>query len=285
MNLNRKIKQIAGFALLRISISITVLFLAIFLYILFSRGLPVLSWEFLTAAPRKFMTAGGIFPAIVGTLYLTLLSVTIALPFGVLTAIYLTTYASPKWLVRVIRIANNTLAGVPSIIFGLFGMAIFVQLFKFDVSILSGSLTLAVLILPVIINASEEAIKQVPDDFRSASLALGATESQTLFRIILPAAFPNILTGTIISIGRVAGETAPILFTAATFYTRKLPGSIFDEVMALPYHIYALLTEGIHPEEQVPIAYGTAVTLLLLVLSITLAAIIIRYNIRKKKKW
>ncbi|MBN2830533.1 MAG: ABC transporter permease subunit, partial [Candidatus Cloacimonetes bacterium] len=182
-------------------------------------------------------------------------------------------------------VAVNTLAGIPSIIYGLFGMTIFVNLFKFDVCILSGSLTLGILALPVIINTSEEAIRQLPLDFWEASLALGATPRQTITRVILPAALPNILTGTIISIGRVAGETAPILFTAATFFTRQLPSTIFDEVMALPYHIYALMTEGSHADKQVPIAYGTAVVLLVLVLLISLTAIIIRFNIRKNRRW
>jgi phosphate transport system permease protein len=174
---------------------------------------------------------------------------------------------------------------VPSIIYGLFGLTVFVRLFNFGVSLLSGALTLGVLALPVIINASEEAIRSVPEDFRDASLALGATKRQTILRVILPTALPNILTGAIISIGRVAGETAPIMFTAATFYTRLLPKSAMDEVMALPYHIYALMTEGAHPAKQVPMAYGTAVVLLALVLLVSTVAIVIRYRIRKKRKW
>jgi phosphate transport system permease protein len=231
------------------------------------------------------MTAGGIYPALVGTFWLTVTSIGIAFPLGLMTAIWLTNYGKPSWLVRIIRISINTLAGIPSIIYGLFGMAVFVNLMKFDVSIIAGALTLAVLALPLIINASEEALKSVPVDFRDASLALGATKRQTIMRILIPTALPNILTGAIISIGRVAGETAPIMFTAATFYSRKLPNSVFDEVMALPYHIYALMTEGTHAESQVPIAYGTAVVLLMLVLSINGTAIIIRAQIRKKRKW
>ena len=225
------------------------------------------------------MTEGGIFPAIVGTFWLTVFSMMVALPLGIFSAIFLTSYAKPAWLVRIVRVAINTLAGVPSIIYGLFGLTVFVRMFHFDVSILSGSLTLGILALPVIINASEEAIRTVPRDFREASLALGATERQTILRVILPTALPNILTGAIISVGRVAGETAPIL------YTRQLPSSAMDEVMALPYHIYALLTEGSHADKQVPIAYGTAVVLLAMVLLISAVAIIIRYNIRKKRKW
>ena len=245
----------------------------------------MLTWEFISQPPRRFMTEGGIYPAIVGTFWLTVLSIGFALPLGVLTSIFLTSYAKPYWLVRIVRVAINTLAGVPSIIYGLFGLTVFVRMFHFDVSILSGALTLGVLAMPVIINASEEAIRSVPKDFREASLALGATERQTIMKVILPTALPNILTGTIISIGRVAGETAPILFTAATFYSRILPTSVMDEVMALPYHIYALMTEGSHADKQVPIAYGTAVVLLLMVLMVSTLAIVIRYRIRKKRKW
>lgn len=285
MKNKREIKAAIGIWSLKLAIFITVGFLAIFLFVIFSKGFSVLSWEFITSSPRKFMTEGGIYPAIIGTLWLTLLSIGLALPFGILTAIFMTSYAKPYWLVRIVRTAINTLAGVPSIIYGLFGLTVFVNLFKFDVSILSGGLTLGILALPVIINNAEEAIQTVPRDFIEASLALGATQRQTILRVILPTAFPNILTGTIISIGRVAGETAPILFTAATFYTRQLPRSVFDEVMALPYHIYALLTEGSHAEQQVPIAYGTAVVLLLLVLLVSTIAIILRYRIRKKRKW
>lgn len=281
----REFKQFLGVNALRFFIAVTALFLFIFLYIIFSKGGRMISWSFLTESPRKFMTEGGIFPALMGTFYLTILSIAIALPLGVFTAIYMVSYGKPAWFVKIVRIAVNTLAGVPSIIYGLFGMTVFVQLFKMDVSILAGSLTLAILALPVMINASEEALRSVPHDFREASLALGATERQTILRVLLPTALPNILTGAIISIGRVAGETAPILFTAATFYTRHLPTSVMDEVMALPYHIYALMTEGAHADKQVPIAYGTAVVLLALVLLVSTVAIIIRYNIRKKRKW
>ena len=281
----REINQFLGVNFLRLFIGITALFLILFLYVIFSKGGKIVTWSFLTESPRKFMTEGGIFPAIVGTFWLTVISIAIALPLGVFTAIYMVSYAKPAWFVKAVRIAVNTLAGVPSIIYGLFGMAVFVQLLRMDVSILAGSFTLAILALPVIINASEEALRSVPHDFREASLALGATERQTILRVLLPTALPNILTGTIISIGRVAGETAPILFTAATFYTRHLPNSVMDEVMVLPYHIYALMTEGAHADKQVPIAYGTAVVLLALVLIVSTVAIIIRYNIRKKRKW
>lgn len=285
MRLKRRLNQTAWLILVRIALLISILFLLIFLVMIFAKGSKVLSLSFLTQAPKEGMTAGGIFPAILGTFYLVILTIIVALPLGVFAAIYLSEYAQPGHFVNIIRTAINTLAGVPSIVFGLFGLAIFVNMFGFGVSILSGSLTLAILILPIIINASEEAIKTVPDSFRQAAYALGATKRQTITKVVLPTALPNILTGAIISVGRAAGETAPILFTAATFYTRKLPTSILDEVMALPYHIYALMTEGTAPKEQVPIAYGTAVVLLLLVLSVNLVAIIIRYRIRKRKKW
>lgn len=281
----RKLKNHVGIVTLASCLVLTALFLIVFLVRIFYMGSSVLSWEFISTSPRDAMTAGGIYPAIVGTFWLTALSISIALPLGVLTAIYLTSYGKPIWFVRIVKISINTLAGVPSIIYGLFGMAIFVGLFGFNVSLISGALTLAVLALPVIINASEEALRSVPKDFREASLALGATERQTILRVLLPTAFPNILTGAIISIGRVAGETAPILFTAATFYSRRLPESPFDEVMALPYHIYALMTEGTHASKQVPIAYGTALILLILVLFISAIAIYMRYRIRKNRKW
>lgn len=282
---SRVVKQSIALTVVRLCVLISIVFLFIFLILIFVKGGKVLSFSFLTEVPRGGMTKGGIFPAIIGTLYLTLISILFAFPLGVMAAIYLSEYAKPAWLVSVIRTTINTLAGVPSIVFGLFGLAIFVNVFGFGVSVLSGSLTLGILILPIIINASEEAIKCVPQDFREASLSLGATKRQTILKIVLPTALPNILTGAIISVGRAAGETAPILFTAATFYTRKLPKSILDEVMALPYHIYALMTEGTAPKCQVPIAYGTAVVLLLLVLAINAVAIVIRYRTRSKRKW
>ena len=281
----RKFKQGFWLIMMRLSILVSVLFLLVFLFLIFSKGSSALSLSFLLEAPKAGMTKGGIFPAIIGTLYLTGLTILFSFPIGILAAIYLTEYAREGILVNTIRTAINTLAGVPSIVFGLFGLAVFVNMFHFGVSVLSGALTLAILVLPTIINASEEAIKSVPNSFREAAFALGATKRQSILKVVIPAALPNILTGAIISIGRAAGETAPILFTAATFYTRKFPTSIFDEVMALPYHIYALMTEGTSSQTQVPIAYGSAVVLLLLVLSIDLVAIILRYRMRKAKTW
>jgi len=254
-------------------------------YFIIFRGIKVINWQFLTQMPQKGMTAGGIFPAILGTLYLTIGAICFALLLGTSAAIYLTEYAGQNRLIRIIRVGINNLAGVPSVVFGLFGLAIFVKFLNFGVSILSGSLTLGILILPTIIRASEEALSTVPQSFREASLALGATKWQTIQNVVLPNSISGILTGSILSIGRAAGETAPILFTAATFYTMRLPNSIFSEVQTLPYHIYALMTEGTHPESQVPIAYGTALVLVLLVLGLNLIAFTLRNRFRRSKKW
>ncbi|HDN97662.1 MAG TPA: phosphate ABC transporter permease PstA [bacterium] len=282
MNL-RKVKEFLGFMILRFATFLILFSLFTILYFITIRGIKVINWEFLTQMPSEGMTSGGIFPAILGTFYLTLCAICFSLPLGVAAATYLAEYAKEGKLVRIIRIGINNLAGVPSIVFGLFGLAVFVKYFGFGVSILSGGLTLGILILPVIIRASEEAILSVPRSFREASLALGATKWQTIYRVVLPNALPGILTGSILGIGRAAGETAPILFTAVTFYSARLPTSIFSEVQALPYHIYALMTEGTHPETQIPIAYGTTLVLLFLVLGIDLVAIVIRKRARKRK--
>lgn len=281
----RRLVQKVGISILFLSLLLAIFFLFIIVIFIVIRGAGVISWEFLTAMPRKSMTEGGIFPAILGTFYLALGAVLFALPIGILSAIYLNEYAGDTLVLRIIKMGINNLAGVPSIVFGLFGLAIFVKFFGFGVSILSGSLTLAIMILPVIISTTVEALRSIPDSFREAGYGVGATKWQIVKGIILPAALPGILTGTILGIGRAAGETAPILFTAATFFSRRLPKSITDEVLALPYHIYALMTEGTHPGKQVPIAYGTALVLLLLVLGLDLIAIIIRTRARRKKLW
>ncbi|MBN2542843.1 phosphate ABC transporter permease PstA [bacterium] len=281
----RKQKQIIGLLAVRLSILVALIALFSILVFVVLNGFKVLSLDFLTQFPKRGMTRGGIFPAIMGTACLAVGAILFSLPLGVLSAIYLTEYAKIKRWVRIIKVGVNALSGVPSVVFGLFGLAVFVKFFGFGVSILSGSLTLGILILPTIIRASEEAIIAVPPIFKEASFALGATKWQTMRKIVIPTALPGILTGAILGIGRAAGETAPILFTAATFYQRKLPSSILDEVMALPYHIYALMTEGTKPEFQVPIAYGTALVLLLLVLGINLVAIILRTRMRRAKKW
>lgn len=282
---HRRLVQKIGISILFLSLIISIFFLFIIVIFIAVRGAGVLNIEFLTAMPRQAMTKGGILPAIIGTFYLSLGAVIFALPLGILTAIYLNEYASSNTLLRIIKMGINNLAGVPSIVFGLFGLVIFVKFFGFGVSILSGSLTLAIMILPVIISTTIEALKSIPDSFREAGYGIGATKWQIVRGIVLPAALPGILTGTILGIGRAAGETAPILFTAVTFFSRKLPKSILSEVQALPYHIYALVTEGTHPKEQIPIAYGSALVLLLLVLGLDLIAIIIRTRARKKKLW
>jgi len=281
----RKFKQKFGFLLLRFSILLAVIFLFSLIIVIILKGAKVISIPFLTQFPKDGMTKGGIFPAIMGTFFLAVGAIIFALPLGVFAAIYLREYAKSYRLIRIIRIGVNNLAGVPSVVFGLFGLAVFVKFFQFGVSLIAGSLTLGILILPIIIRSTEEAIATVPESFREASYGLGATKWHTVRHVVLPVAMPGILTGAILGIGRAAGETAPILFTAATFYTRRLPSKVFDEVMALPYHIYALMTEGTKPQYQVPIAYGTALVLLLLVLGINLIAIIIRYRARKAKTW
>ncbi len=270
------------FNLLRLNSLVIVGLLAIILWFLLSRGAATaFSWPFLSQMPREGMTEGGILPAIVGTLLLTAVAVAVSLPLGVLSAIYLNEYAKEGLLKRAIRLATNNLAGVPSVVFGLFGMALFVKGLGFGTSILAGGLTLALVALPVIIRTTEEALKTVPKSYREASLALGATQWQTVRRVVLPAAASGILTGSILSVGRVAGETAPILFTAAAYFLPRLPHSLLDQVMALPYHLYVIATSGTQIEKSRPMAYGTAVVLLMLVTVLNLAAVFLRNRFRK----
>lgn len=277
----RGVAQKIGFAALGACMAANIVFLGAILFFIAQRGLAVISWEFLTQVPRDSMTAGGVAPAILGTFYLTLGALVFALPLGVACAVYLTEYSPKGWIVNLLRVSINNLAGVPSVVFGLFGLTVFVKYCGFGVSIMAGSLTLGILALPVIISASQEALVAVPQSIREASLALGATQWETIRKVVLPAALPGILTGVILSVGRVAGETAPILFTAAAFYVKGYPHSPFSEVMALPYHIYALMTEGTHPEEQTRAAYGASLLLLALVLGVSMLAIWIRQRQRK----
>jgi len=251
--------------------------------IIIQKGLPAINWQFLSDIPRQGMRAGGIFPAIVGTLYLVTGAIVFALPISLLAAIYLSEYSKDNILNRLIRLAIVNLAGVPSVVYGLFGLALFVVFLKFGASILSGSLTLGIMIIPIIITTSREALESVPQSFREVSLSLGASKWQTIRHIVLPNAIPGILTGTILGLGRAAGETAPILFTVAAFYLPRLPNSIFDQAMALPYHLYVISTQVPNVDEK--IRYGTALVLLTMVLFMNLVAIIIRYKFRKKKKW
>ena len=281
----RYLRQGLFFALVRLAAFVITLALLGIIAFLVVHGWRAISWDFLTLPPTDAMTKGGIMPAILGTLYLTIGAIVVALPLGVVAAIYLTEYARQGRFIRIIRVGVNCLAGVPSVVFGLFGLGFFVVFLKFGSSILSGALTLGILILPTIIGATEEALKAVPQTFREASLALGMSKWRTISRIVLPSALPGILTGAILGVGRAAGETAPIMFTAAAFFTAVLPKSIFDEVMALPYHIYVLATAGTRIEETRHLQYGTALVLIALVLGINLVAILIRGMARRKKRW
>jgi len=270
------------FWLFRIAALINGAALLTMVYFIVARGWRAINWTFLTQPPLDSMTKGGILPCIVGTLCLSVGALLVALPIGVASAIYLHEYARPGRLLRIIRLGINNLAGVPSVVFGLFGLSFFVVYLDMGVSILAGSLTLGALTLPVIIGASEEALRAVPDTYREASLGLGATKWQTIYRVVLPAALPGILTGAILGLSRAAGETAPIMFTAAVFFTPSLPTSIFDKIMALPYHIYVLATAGTNIEATRHLQYGTAVVLILLVLGLNLIAIIYRARLQKR---
>jgi len=248
-------------------------------------GMPTISWKFLTEAPRRSGAQGGIFPAIIGTLVLVIGTIVVALPLGMATAVYLSEYARRGRFTGSIRLAIMTLAGVPSIVFGLFGLGLFVIFLHFGASIIAGSLTLACLILPTIIVSSEEALLAVPKSLREGSLALGATKWETIRTNVLPYAIPGMLTGSILGIGRAAGETAPILLTVAAFYLPELPKSIFDQVMALPYHLYVLATQHPDAAKVRPMQYGTALVLIGLVLAVNMSAVLIRARIRKKYRW
>ena len=282
--MNKKNSQLAAFWIFRLLGILVVGILFWILGFIIYKGLGVISWEFLTTAPTEGMTAGGIFPAIVGTLYLVVGSILFAFPLGVMSAIYTNEYAGNSWIVSFMRIMTNNLASIPSIVFGLFGMALFVNTLDFGDSIIAGSLTLGLLALPLVIRTTEEALKAIPTSYRNASLALGASKFQTITRVILPMALPNIVTGLVLSIGRVSGETAPILFTVAAYYLPKLPDSIFDQVMTLPYHLYVVATSGTNIETSRPIAYGTALVLIVIVLLMNILATILRNYFSKKVK-
>ena len=261
-----------------------VILIVILVFVVYN-GIHVLSWDFITQPPVDAMTKGGIFPVIVGTIFLTLLCMLVVIPIGITTAIFLAEYAKPGMMLNMVMMSIYTLAGVPSVVFGLFGLAVFVVVLNFGMSLLAGSLTLAIMVLPYIISTSEEALKAVPYSFKEASLACGATKWQTIRKVILPTAMPGILTGSILGTAKVSGETAPIMFTAAAFFTPGIPRSLFEPVMALPYHIYVLATAGTFIEETRPIQYGTALTLIVLVLGMNLLGIILRARQRGKKAW
>ena len=277
--------QTVAFSLLGISTLVAFLALGVILYAMIREGAGALSWEFLSQFPRKMMTEGGVYPAIVGSFYLTVGAIAVAFPFAVASAIWLSEYSRGGLWVRVVRVGINSLAGVPSIVFGLLGLAFFVKVLGLGVSLIAGVLTLGLLILPILIRATEEALGAVPMAFREGALALGATKWYAVRTVVLPSAIPGVLTGAILGISRAVGETAPIMFTAAAFFTAVLPRSIFDEVMALPYHIYVLATAGANIEQTRPLQFATALVLVSLVLGIDLIAIMIRSAIRRKKRW
>jgi phosphate transport system permease protein len=284
INRTKKLKQAIAFNVFRLISFFIVSILIIILGFISIRGVSAISWEFLTAMPEDGMTKGGIYPAIVGTLLLVLGSMVFAFPIGVLSGIYINEYIKAGPVKSFMKLMTNNLAGIPSIVFGLFGMSLFVNTLGFGDSILAGSLTLGLLALPVIIRVTEEALKAVDDNFRQGSYALGATKLQTISRVVLPISLPNILTGMILSIGRVSGETAPILFTVAAYFLPKLPHTIYDQVMALPYHLYVITTSGTNIEESRPMAYGTALVLIVIVLLVNLLANALRRYFSNKVK-
>lgn len=273
-----------AFGLFTLLSYLVVVILFLILGFIIIKGGKVISWDFLTKAPTDGMTSGGIYPAIVGTLYLVLGSSLISFPIGIMSGIYMNEYATNGKLIRFVRIMTNNLSGVPSVVFGLFGMSLFVNTLGWGDSILAGSFTLALMSLPLIIRTTEEALKSIDDSFRQGSLALGASKLQTIGRVVLPMAFPNIITGLILSIGRVSGETAPILFTVAAYFLPKLPDSIFDQCMALPYHLYVISTSGTDIEASRGMAYGTALVLIAIVLIVNLLANALRSYFARKVK-
>ncbi len=281
--LHRHLAQRLGFSFLSLMAILTVLpIIGTVVYILV-QGAPVISWEFLTGFPRDGMRAGGILPAIVGTFYLTLGTAIFSVPLGVAAAIYLSEYAPEHRWTRLIRIAIINLAGIPSVVYGLFGLGLFVLFLRLGTSILAASLTLSIMTLPVIISTSEEALRAVPQAFRTVSISLGATRWQTIRRIVLKEALPGILTGVILGLERAAGETAPILFTGASFFLPRLPHSPLDATMALPYHLFVISTQV--PNMPIHIQYGTALVLLVFVLGMNLTATIIRSRARARRQW
>ncbi|OGD25017.1 MAG: phosphate ABC transporter, permease protein PstA [Candidatus Aminicenantes bacterium RBG_13_59_9] len=281
----KKVVQFIAFFLLRVCLYTVLAVLLIFLYDIGRKGGGAISWEFLSQPPRRGMTEGGIFPAIMGTFLVTIVTAVLAIPFGMFAAIYLNEYAKQSRLTRIIRLSIRNLSGVPSIVYGLFGVILFVNVLRFGTSILSAGLTLGLLTLPWTITASEEALKTIPNSYREGALALGATKWQAIRTNVLPYSVPGMLTGTVLGLARAAGETAPILFTGAAFYLPYLPQSLSDQFMALPYHLYIMATQH-HAIQQVrPLAYGTALVLIVLVLGLNMTAIVIRYRLRRKRRW
>ena len=282
-HLRAKYIEKLGFGFLGLVTLLTVAPIIWIVIFIVGKGMPAISWEFLSGFPSDGMRAGGILPAIVGTISLTIGTAIFAVPVGIGASIYLSEYASDNFWTRLIRIAIINLAGIPSVVYGLFGLGLFVLFLNFGTSILAGSLTLAIMTLPVIISTAEEALRAVPQSFRIVSVSLGGTKWQTIRRIVLPQALPGILTGVILGLERAAGETAPILFTVAAFFLPRLPGSVFDASMALPYHLFVISTQV--PGMPIHIQYGTALVLLAFVLTMNLAATLVRSRARAKRQW
>ena len=281
--MSRQNTQRIAFALISLAAASVILFILFVVGLVVLQGVGAMGWEFITGYPRDGMKAGGILPAIVGTVLLTIGTAITSVPVGVGAAVYLAEYAEDNALTRAIRIAIINLAGIPSVVYGLFGLGLFVLFLNFGTSILAGSLTLGIMTLPIIISTAEEALRAVPQSFRVVSASLGATQWQTIRRIVLPQALPGILTGVILGLERAAGETAPILFTVAAFFLPRLPRSVFDQTMALPYHLFVISTQV--PGMPIRIQYGTALVLLVFVLSMNLAATMIRSRFRRRRQW
>lgn len=278
-----QLKEFFGFNILRLCVGAVIVVLIVILYDITSKGIGVISWKFLTAMPRNGMTEGGIFPAIVGTFLVTVITALLSIPLGMGCAIYLNEYAKDNKITRLIRMSIRNLSGVPSIVYGLFGVILFVQMMNLGTCILSAGLTLGLMTLPWTITASEEALKNVPNSYREGALALGATKWQSIRTNVLPYAVPGMLTGTILGLSRAAGETAPILFTGAAFFLPFLPKSLLSQFMALPYHLYIMSTQHHAVSKVRPIAYGTALVLIALVFIMNLCAVMVRYRLRKIK--
>jgi len=278
----RDLYQKTAFLFMRIAIIFVMLILLVILADIFLKGYSVISIDFLTQMPRNQMMEGGILPCIIGTVELVILSLLIAVPLGIISAIYLTEYAAEGKIRWAVEQAVNNLAGTPSIVFGLFGMALFIKYIGLPRSLLTASLTMGLLVMPVIIRTTQEAMLAVPKEYREASHALGVTKWETIRRVVLPSAYSGIITGIIISIGRAAGETAPILFTGAVYFYPRLPDSVFSPIMALSYHLYVMATESMNIEATRPIQYGTALVLVAIVFAMNLAAVVIRRHYKKK---
>ncbi|MCK5450302.1 MAG: phosphate ABC transporter permease PstA [Candidatus Omnitrophica bacterium] len=280
----KKVTEQLGFWVLRLCVGITGLILLIILFDIVTKGIGKVSWRFLVESPRNGMTEGGIFPAIVGTFLVTMLTAVFAVPLGMGCAVYLNEYADDNVFTRIIRMSIRNLSGVPSIVYGLFGVVLFVQMMRIGTCVLAAGLTLGLMTLPWVITASEEALKNVPQSYRNGALALGATRWQAIRSNVLPYSISGMLTGTILGLARAAGETAPILFTGAAFFLPFLPKSPFEQFMALPYHLYIMVTQHHSLETARPIAYATALVLIALICSMNMFAVILRYKLRKQKK-